>query len=308
MEKTFNYRLIHGLWNLVSHIPLSILYIISDILYYPFYYVVRYRRKLVRKNLTTSLPEKSLQEIIRIEKRFYGFLVDYIFETCKFGTISEKEIGKRMKFTNIDEMNAVLQQGKSVSLYVGHYCNWEWLSSFPLYMQAEAAPGQVYHKLHSALADQLFLNNRRHFGAVNIEMRETLRWINAHARNNQTTLVGYIADQAPKGNAEMPHYTNFLNHKTSALIGAEKITKKYGFEAYYWDMRCVKRGYYEATFVKMHDNPQSLPDYELTDIYFQHLEKTIRQRPEFYLWSHNRFKKDNRLQTSSTVIKSNFSA
>ncbi|GHT38801.1 acetyltransferase [Bacteroidia bacterium] len=284
------YALLKCLWILISVLPLRGMYILSDGLFYPLYYIGRYRRKITRKNLTESFPEKNRKEIIAIEKRFYRFFVDYFFETCKFGTISEKEIGKRMKFVNIDEINAVLRQNKSVSLYLGHYGNWEWLSSFPLHLQAEAIPGQVYHKLNDALSNQLFLNNRRHFGAVNIEMRETLRWISTHAQNNETTIVGYIADQTPSGNKGM-HYVTFLNHYTAALTGTEKITKKYGFEAYYWDIRCVKRGYYEAEFVKMCKNPSSLPDFELTDLYFRLLEKTIRRRPEYYLWSHNRFKR-----------------
>jgi KDO2-lipid IV(A) lauroyltransferase len=275
----------------MSILPLRLMYILSDGLYYPLYYIGRYRQKIVRKNLTESFPEKSPKEILSIEKRFYHFLIDYIFETCKLAVISQEEIQRRMKFTNIDEINAVLRQGKSISLFLGHYCNWEWISSIPLHLTAPALPGQIYHKLHNPVVDKLFLANRKRFGAINIEMRDTLRWISDKVRSEKTTIVGYIADQAPKGDA-IQHRANFLNHHTAALVGAEKITKKYGFEAYYVDIKRIKRGYYEAEFVKMGENPQSLPDFELTDLYFQALEKTIRRRPEYYLWSHNRFKKD----------------
>jgi KDO2-lipid IV(A) lauroyltransferase len=230
-----------------------------------------------------------LQEIRTIEKHFYRFFIDYLFETCKFATISRKEIQKRMHFTNSDVINRVLREGKFISVYLGHYCNWEWISSVPLHVPVPVLAGQVYHKLHNPVVDKLLLENRKRLGAMNIEMRDTLRWIHDHVRKGETTIVGYIADQAPKWN-NVQHWVNFLHHRTAAFVGAEKITKKYGFEAYYLDIRRVKRGYYEATYIQMNDHPQALPDFELTDIYFELLEKTIRQAPEFYLWSHNRFK------------------
>jgi KDO2-lipid IV(A) lauroyltransferase len=249
----------------------------------------RYRRKITRKNLTESFPEKSLKEIVAIEKRFYHFFVDLIFETCKFAVISKKEISKRMKFTNIEEINDVLQQGKSISLYLGHQGNWEWISSMPLHLDRNAVSGQIYHRLRDRAVDRLMLHNRERLGATSVEMSKTLRWISNHLRNQEVTITGYIADQSPRKN-NLQHYVPFLHHLTPVLVGTEKITKKHRLEAYYLDVKRIKRGYYEVTFLKMHADPQSLPDFELTDIYYNMLEKTIRKQPECYLWTHKRFK------------------
>ncbi|MDR0413590.1 MAG: lysophospholipid acyltransferase family protein [Dysgonamonadaceae bacterium] len=288
MEK-IKYALLQSAWVLLSKIPLPVLYCLSDLLFYPLYYIIRYRRRITRKNLLESFPEKSRKEITGIEKRFYHFFTDYFFETCKMATFSTEEIKRRMQFDNVAEIEGLLQAKTSISLYLGHYCNWEWVSSLPVNYDVPALSGQVYHKLHNAYADKLFLRNRSRFGAINIEMRDTLRWIHSNRKEEKTLITGYIADQAPKSNS-IHHWIRFLNHTTPALTGAEKITKRYDFKAYYLHIRRVKRGYYRAGFVLLHDNPQTLPDFELTDLYFKQLEKTIRDCPEYYLWSHNRFK------------------
>jgi KDO2-lipid IV(A) lauroyltransferase len=265
------------------------MYVLSDGLFYPLYYIARYRRKITRKNLTESFPEKSEQELIAIEKRFYHFFCDLIVEICKFATISPKEIEKRMKFTNTDEISAILAQGKSISTYLGHYGNWEWISSLPLWLNKDVVSGQIYHRLRDQTVDKLLLQNRGRLGATSVEMKKTLRWINDQVRNQVVTITGYIADQSPRKNNQQ-HYVRFLNHLAPTFTGTEKITKKYHFEAYFLDVKRIKRGYYEATFVKMHDAPHSLPDFELTSIYYDLLEKMIRQQPELYLWTHKRFR------------------
>jgi KDO2-lipid IV(A) lauroyltransferase len=283
------YALLKSGWILLSIIPLRIMYFLSDLLFYPFYYIVRYRRTITRKNLVESFPEKSLKEIIIIEKRFYHFFIDYIFETCKLAAFSREEIKRRMYFVNIDEIEQTLQEKISISIYLGHYCNWEWVSSLPVNYNVPAIAGQIYHKLHDSNIDRLFLYNRSRFNAVNIEMRDTLRWIHSRIKTKETLIIGYIADQAPKRNS-IHHWADFLNHTTPVLTGAEKITKKYGFKAYYLNICREKRGYYRSEFIPLHDNPKSLPDFELTDLYLKQLEKTIQSHPEFYLWTHNRFK------------------
>jgi len=285
------YYLLQGAWRLLSLIPLRVMYVLSDGIFYPLYYLVRYRRKVARKNLTESFPEKSEKEIVAIEKRFYHFFIDLIFEMSKLMSFSKKEMAKRMHFTNMETLNAELQQGKSVSLYMSHYGNWEWVSSLGLHSNREKGivMGQIYKKLHSSLADRLLIYNRQRMGGVCVEMNQTLRWIDEQAKNNIATITCYVADQSPR-KSQIQHYVPFLHRCTPAFIGAEKITKRYGFEAWYLDVRRIKRGYFEAAFVQLHDNPQSLPDFELTDIYYRYLEQTIRRQPELYLWTHNRFK------------------
>ena len=284
-----SYRLLSWLWNLLSYTPLRVMYILSDISYYPLYYLVRYRRKVVRKNLTESFPQKSLPEIQKIEKQFYRFFTDTVFEMCKMATTSPKEMSRRMKFKNIDAVNAVLQQKKSISLYLGHYGNWEWISSMPLHLSREIVAGQIYRRLNNKAIDRLLIHNRERMGAICIEMKETPRRINELISNQKISIIGFIADQSPR-KRNIQHYVPFLNHHTPVIIGTEKLTKRYGFEAWVLNIKRLKRGYYEAEFVRLHENPQSLPNFELTDIYYRHLEQSIIQQPELYLWTHNRFR------------------
>jgi len=288
------YHLLQYFWKLLSYIPLRVMYILSDGLFYPLYYLGRYRRKIVRKNLTESFPEKSLPEIRKIEKQFYRFFTDIFFETCKMATISPKKMSKRMKFTNMDDIKTVLQKGKSISLYLGHYGNWEWISSIPLHLEREIVAGQIYRKLSNKDVNRLLIHIRERMGAICIEMKETLRRMSEFVSNQKVSIIGYIADQSPK-KQNIRHYVPFLHHHTPVFTGTEKLTKNHGFEAWYIDVKRLKRGYYEADFVRLHENPKSLPDFKLTDLYYRHLEKAILRQPELYLWTHNRFRQAQKL-------------
>lgn len=283
------YYLLYSIIRILSHIPFRVMYFISDCLFYLVYYVFRYRRRIVRKNLTESFTSKSEKEIIKIEKQFYHFFVDMILESVKLASASKDEIKRRMSFKNIEEVNETLKQGKSISLYLGHYANWEWCSSIPLHLECDVTSAQIYHKLSNQNMDRLMLYIRERMGAVCVDMRKTARYATELVANRKVCIIGFIADQSPK-KVESHHFLHFLNHNTPVLTGTEKITKHYGFEAFFLNVKRVKRGYYEAEFIKLHDNPQSLPDYELTSLYYRMLEKCINTHPELYLWSHNRFR------------------
>lgn len=283
------YHLLSFALKLLSSLPFKLLYILSDGLFHVVYHVVRYRRPVVRRNLTASFPEKSEQEIIKIEKRFYRFFTDQVLESCKLATISPKEMKKRMRFTNTDTINAVLREGKSIALYMGHYGNWEWVSSIPLHLEKNVIGAQIYHKLRNENMDRLILHNRSRMGGISVEMRKTARYATELASAGKVCIIGFIADQSPK-KREVRHFVPFLNHNVPVLTGTEKITKHYGFEAWFLNVKRVKRGHYEAEFVQMHQDPKSLPDFELTAIYYQMLEKMIGEHPELYLWTHKRFK------------------
>ena len=283
------YHLLSFLLKLISYIPFRALYVLSDGLYYLLYYIIRYRRKIVRKNLTESFPTLKGKEILQVEKKFYRYFTDQVLESCKMATISPKEMKKHMKFTNIEAANAVFKEGKSIALYMGHYGNWEWISSIPLWVAEGVTSVQIYHKLRNDNTNRLILNMRERLGAISVEMRKTARYITEITNTNQVSVIGFIADLSPK-KKEVRYFLPFLHHRTPILVGTEKIVKHYGFEAWFLDMKRVKRGYYEAELIRMHEEPTSLPDFELTEIYFRMLEKMIQERPELYLWTHNRFK------------------
>ena len=274
---------------LISHIPFRMLYIISDLLFYPVYYLGRYRRKIVRKNLTEAFPNKSAGEIKSIEKKFYHFFIDMTLESCKLYSISEKEMAKRVKYPNIDSVNAVLAQGRSISLFLGHYCNWEWIASLGMCLYHGCTHAQVYHKLRNKAMDRLVDRIRGRFGSVNVDMYHTVRFIATETKKDKPLIIGFIADQSPK-KREAKDFLRFLNHDVPVLTGTEKLTKHFGFEAMFASVKRVKRGYYECEITPLCPNPKALPDYALTQLYFNRLEQEINERPEFYLWSHNRFK------------------
>ena len=283
------YHLLSFFLKLLSYIPFGVLYFLSDGLFCLLYYVIRYRRRIVRKNLTESFPGKSERDILHLEKKFYHFFTDQVLESCKMASISPEEIKRRMTFKNMEKVNAVLREGKSIALYMGHYGNWEWVSSFPLWLEENALAVQIYHKLSNENMDRLILHNRGRMGAISVEMRKTARYITEMAMKNKVGIVGFIADQSPK-KKESRHFLHFLNHEAPVLTGTEKMIKHYGFEAWFLDMKRVKRGYYEAELIQINDNPQAVPDFELTAVYFRMLEQMIRNCPELYLWTHNRFK------------------
>lgn len=283
------YHLLRFFLKLLSYIPFRMLYILSDCLFYFLYYIARYRRKIVRQNLTESFPEKSLTEIKHVEKEFYHFFMDMILESCKLASISPEEIMKRMKFTHVEDVNSLIRQGVSVSIYLGHYGNWEWVSSMPLWLENGVTSAQIYHKLRNKNMERLMMHIRERMGAECVDMHKTARYATKLADEKKVCVIGFIADQSPR-KRESRHFLHFLNHMTPVLTGTEKITKHYGFEAFYLNVKRIKRGYYEADFSRLHDNSRSLPDYELTALYFQQLEKTIQRQPELYLWTHNRFK------------------
>lgn len=283
------YHLLRFFFKLMSRLPFSVLYVMSGGIYVLLYHVARYRRKIVRKNLTECFPEKNLKEIRDIEKKSYRFFSDNIVESFKMSAMTPEEMGRRMRFTNVEEVNSVLRSGRSVALYLGHYGNWEWISSMPLHLEKSAVAAQIYHKLRNKAMDRIMLEHRGAHGAVNVDMYRTARYITELSADKRTSIIGFIADQSPK-KREVRHFLQFLHHRTPVLTGTEKITKHYGFDPWFVRIRKVRRGYYEAEFVHMHDDPKSVPDFELTRIYYEMLEQAIREKPELYLWTHKRFK------------------
>lgn len=284
------YYIVFAFWFLSSLLPLRLLYLFSDLLYYPLYYVVRYRRKVVRSNLVSSFPEKSMKEIIEIEKGFYSFFCDYTVETVKLFSMSKKEMQKRMTFEGTELVTDAFDAGRSCSCYLGHYCNWEWVSSLPIHLGRPEICGQVYHPLENAAFDKLFLHLRSRFGAKSITMNDTFRTVIGWKKNKTLNIVGYISDQVPS--YESIHYfADFLHHDTPVFTGTERISKITDSTVVYLDISRPKRGHYVCRFVKIADSLNDHPMFYATEQYFRLLEQTIRRAPQYWLWSHNRWKR-----------------
>jgi KDO2-lipid IV(A) lauroyltransferase len=289
----FLYGLINIAWFVASLLPLRVLYGVSDILYFPLYYWIRYRRRVVRKNLLNSFPDKDLKEIIQIEKGFYAFFCDYVVETLKLFSMSEKEMRKRMSFEGLEAVESQMGGDRSCILCLGHYGNWEWISSLPLHLDKSIYPGQIYRPLRNKLSDRLFLKVRGRFGANSIPQEQTLRKI-VHLRNDRKRFMfGFIADQVPVWTS-IRRWIDFLNQDTPVFLGPERIARQTGASVFYVDVKRVKRGYYRCDFILLAHDPLELPEFALTDKYFHCLENTILREPRYWLWSHNRWKRQRK--------------
>ena len=286
------YHLVFAFWYVCSLLPFRVLYALSDALFYPLYYVVRYRRRVVRRNLVESFPEKTEEEIVHIEKQFYSFFCDYIVETLKQLSLSEKEIRRRMTFSGTDDLIRDMEREDKhyTFIYLGHYCNWEWIASMPYWFPKDTVCGQIYHPLYNKAFDRLFLEMRSRYGAQCIPMKETLRKILEMRRRSNHVVVGFISDQAPKWNS-IHHFTPFLHHDTPVFIGTEKLGRKLDAVIYFADVTRPRRGYYHCHLYRMVDNVEAVPEYQVTDVYMQHLEQMIHRAPQYWLWSHNRWKR-----------------
>ena len=282
------YYVISAIWYALSLLPLRVLYVLSSMLYYILYYVVRYRRKVVADNLRSSFPEKSHAEVTAIEKEFYRFFCDYIMESMKLLTISREKLKCRMKFKGVEMVEAAVGEGQSCAVYLGHCCNWEWVTSLPLWVSPQIQCGQIYHPIENKDLDLLFLKLRQRMGAVCIPMQDTLRSILKYRSENQPVVIGYISDQKPHW-VNIHHWVDFLHHDTPVLTGTERIARKMNHAVFYLDVRRLRRGYHEAEFKLITRDPRSMKEFELTDIYYRMLEESICRAPAYWLWSHNRW-------------------
>ncbi len=282
------YYLVTAGWYLLSLLPFWMHYLLSDLLYVILYRMIGYRKTVVRSNLATSFPEKSEAELRKIERDFYHFFGDYIAESVKLMTISRQNLKKRLVFKGTDVVNEVIESGQSCAVYMGHYCNWEYVTSLPLWVTPKAHCGQIYHPIENKDFDRLFLRLRQRQGSLSIPMQDTLRRLLEYRKEKQETIIGFISDQKPHW-VNIHHWVDFLHHDTPVLTGTERIVRKLNYAAFYLDMHRVRRGYYEAEFKLITRQPQEMGDYELTDAYFAMLEASIHRDPAFWLWSHNRW-------------------
>lgn len=289
MKSLFFYPL-YALWFVLSLLPMRVHYLISDVLFWLLYRLLGYRRGVVRKNLSTAFPEKSETEWRVIERGFYRFFCDYLAESVKLMSISKENLRRRLVFKGVETVDRCVEEGQSCAVYLGHYCNWEWITSLPLWVNEKALCGQLYHPLENKSFDRLFLQLRQRLGARCIPMNDSLRQLMGYRQAAQPVVIGYISDQVPFW-TNIHHWCDFLNHDTPVLTGTERIARKLNHAVFYLDVRRVRRGYYEAEFKLITREPRQMDDFEITNRYFEMLQQRILKAPEFWLWSHNRWKR-----------------
>ena len=285
-------KAIYCLFYAISLLPFRLLYVLADIECFMLYYVIRYRRGVVRRNLVTSFPDKSEQEIVQIEKRFYHWFCDYFFEAVKLLSISDAELRRRFTIINSEEVEQCFKEGQDVAAILGHYCNWEWLSCVGMNLPLERETGLIYHPLRNKAFDYLFRKLRLHEKHSRvIPKQDILRYVVSRKKEGIRNICGYISDQGPKWK-NIHLWLPFLNHEhTPVFTGGERIMRKMNNAVFYVEMSRPKRGYYTATYKLITRTPNALEPDGITRRFFQMLEQTIRREPAYYLWSHNRWKR-----------------
>ena len=284
-----------------SLLPLSVLYAIADLLLYPLlYYVARYRRKMVRNNIRYCFPDYAEADVEALSKRFYHWFADLCVEIIYAYRISDEEIRQRVVFSGLEasEQTTIAQRGGVYML--GHMGCWEWLADVAKRVDRQQVHTNViYLKLDNPSSDRVMYDLREKRGCHPLEMHQLLREaVRLSKTSDKAEAYCMLADQKPSWRS-LNFQTPFFSHPTPFMMGSEKIAQKFGYPVFYAHVTRPKRGYYEVRILPITENAQTTEPGFVTAQYAQLLEQNIRQQPEIWLWSHNRFKWNQQTATNN---------
>jgi len=285
------YILLYPILFLISILPFRLLYIFSDCVYILVYRIIGYRKKTVRENLALALPHLTEKERLVIEKKSYKHLCDMFLEMIKTMTISVKEIEKRFVLKNVDYYLEMEKQGKSIALMCGHYASYEW--SISINSQITFDGFAIYKRINNKYFDDLVKKIRSRFKAYLITTKETVPTIEANNEKGVKGLYGFASDQSPQVKSKT-YWSKFMGIEVPVYTGAEMLAKKFDMNIMFMKIKKVKRGFYEMEFELLTDDAKSIPDYQITETFLRKVEQQILEAPEFYLWTHKRWKHRNR--------------
>ncbi len=271
----------------ISILPFRILYIVSDTIFLILYYVVGYRKKIVMNNLSIAFPDKSKEELRVIMKKFYSHFIDIFMEMIKTFSISNEEILKRFRLTNPEELDAFMGRNKNILLMGSHYANFEWL--FSLNLRVDHNGYAAYKKVKNKYFNNYIVRSRSRFNTTLIPTKQLISELDKNDKKGINCIYGMLIDQSPKLHKAY-HWTNFFGKEVPVITGTEMLAKKYDYAVMYIETTKVKRGFYETKWEILTENPREIPDFEISDLFMKKLEAHIRKAPEFYFWSHKRFK------------------
>ncbi|MBF6640047.1 lysophospholipid acyltransferase family protein [Flavobacterium sp. J49] len=272
---------------LISKLPFRVLYFTSDLVYILVYYLIGYRKKIVRQNIASALPHLTQKERIVIEKKSYRHLCDMFLEMMKTMSLSEEEMDKRFTFTNIEALIEMEKQGKSIAVMMAHYASYEWAISLNKYSNLTSYA--IYKRVGNTYFDKMVKDIRLKFKALLITTRETIPTIEKNHLEKRLGLYGFASDQSPQL-SKTHHWGTFLGIETPIHTGAEMLVKRFDMNVIFLKVKKVKRGYYEATLETMFDHPSEVPNYQISEEFLRRVEKQIYEAPEYYLWTHKRWK------------------
>ncbi|WP_427874523.1 lysophospholipid acyltransferase family protein [Flavobacterium sp. MMS24-S5] len=281
------YILAYPLLWLISILPFPIFYLFSDFVCFLVYRVIGYRKKVVRENLALTLPHLSDAERKVIEKKFYKHMCDMFLEMIKTMSMSPEEMERRFHVTNIDLVRDYAKKGKSVILVASHYASYEWLLTINPKLGFQGVA--VYKRLANPYFDKLVRKIRSKYNTEMIETRKAIPTMAQNQRNGVLSLYGLASDQSPKME-RIFHSMKFMGVEVPVHTGAETLAKKYDLAVLFVEVKKARRGYYEATFIPIADNPKDFENFKITEMYLKEVEKQILEAPEFYLWTHKRWK------------------
>jgi KDO2-lipid IV(A) lauroyltransferase len=283
----FVFYIFYGVNWVITLLPLRVLYIFSDFLYIVLYYIISYRRKVVAENLRNSFPEKSAEELKTIEKKFYRHLADLMIEILKLTHMSKESSLEHMKISNVELLERLYAEGRDVIAVIGHYNNWEWLKSLIFHTQYQTV--SIYKPLQNKHFDNFLLGLRNREGMILTPMSLIVREILEARKSNRRSIYSFITDQTPpKG--DIRYWTKFLNQDTPVYLGVEKIASKYDMAIVFFNVKKIRRGYYSYNPELLFEHTSGLPEYAITESHVRRLEEVIREKPEYWIWSHRRWK------------------
>jgi len=281
------YILIYPILWIVSMLPFRILYFVSDLLYILMYYVIGYRKNAVKENLNLVFPNKSEAELRTVLKKFYHHLCDMVVESIKSMNISIDSMKSRYKFNNLDIITGYEKQNKSIILMCAHYGSWEWIFILQTYTTHRSYA--IYKRLQNKYFDRLVKSIRARYNSYLITTKETFSVMEEAKKNGVLSMSGFASDQSPKID-KARYWADFMGINVPVHTGAEALAKKLDMPVVFFSVKRIKRGYYEATFQTLAEKPKSFNDYEITDRYLKLVEAQINEAPEYYLWTHKRWK------------------
>lgn len=271
---------------LLSRLPMKVLYVLADVIFFIVYYTVGYRKTIVLQNLANAFPEKSHVEQVQIRKAFYKRLCEYLVETLKAISISKEELLSRVRYTNVPEVQPHADAGQSIIVIASHQFNWEW-ALLAGCLELPFPVDAVYQRLKNPKFDKLMLQTRGKFGGQPIEKNNVLRAI--LKSKDRLRALGIVADQSPRRKSPK-HWTKFLNQETAFFLGPEQIARTANYPAYFFSVKRIKRGYYTVELKPLAKPPYGKDEHTLLDNYARTTEELVMKDPAGYLWTHKRWK------------------
>jgi Kdo2-lipid IVA lauroyltransferase/acyltransferase len=272
---------------LLHLLPERILYMFSDLLYLLMYHVAGYRKKVVFENLRKAFPDLTESEIKIIAKRFYHHLCDLLLESAVFPFYTESKAKQRFTIKNPELLNGLYSKGKMAMAVLGHYGNWEYLSSLGFSIDYPVVA--IYKPLRNRHFDKMITKNREAFGVIPVPMEKIARRLIAYKKENNPVMTLFLGDQRPLYD-QIHYWTKFMGRDTPMYLGTEKLAHKLDAAVVFLKIRKLKRGRYEMETELICEGPEGFEPYEITERHKEILENLIREDPAYWLWSHNRWK------------------